>query len=235
MKVAIINYTGTVGKTTVAAHLLSPRMNNAPIYAIESINETAEGLGVDVEKMKGNKFRELFKKIMLEDNAIIDVGASNIEEFMNNLVKFDDSHEEIDYFIIPITSGTKEQKESIAMLNALAAIGIQPEKIRVIFNRVDSDVADEFPFIMAYHKKTKSFIANQECAIFENELFDALSVKGITVDALIHDETDYKSLLKTNVDASEKERNSWADMFGLKLLSKSVKRNLDHVYSELFI
>lgn len=235
MKVAIINYTGTVGKTTVAAHLLSPRMNNAPIYAIESINETAEGLGVDVEKMKGNKFRELFKKIMLEDDAIIDVGASNIEEFMNNLVKFDDSHEEIDYFIVPITSGTKEQKESIAMLNALSAIGIQPEKIRVIFNRVDSDVADEFPFIVAYHKKTKSFIANQECAIFENELFDALSVKGITVDALINDETDYKSLLKTNIDASEKERNNWADMFGLKLLSKSVKRNLDHVYSELFI
>lgn len=235
MKVAIINYTGTVGKTTVAAHLLSPRMNNAPIYAIESINETAEGLGVDVEKMKGNKFRDLFKKIMLEDDAIIDVGASNIEEFMNNLVKFDDSHEEIDYFIVPITSGTKEQKESISMLNALSAIGIQPEKIRVIFNRVDSDVADEFPFIIAYHKKTKSFTANQECAIFENELFDALSVKGITVDALINDETDYKSLLKTNIDASEKERNNWADMFGLKLLSKSVKRNLDHVYSELFI
>ena len=45
MKVAILNYTGTVGKKTAAAHLLSPRMNNAPIFAIESINETAEGLG----------------------------------------------------------------------------------------------------------------------------------------------------------------------------------------------
>nr|WP_235661112.1 hypothetical protein [Candidatus Hamiltonella defensa] len=89
MKVAVLNYTGTVGKTTIAAHLLSPRMNNAPIFAIESINETAEGLGVDVEKMKGNKFRDLFKKIMLEDNAIIDIGASNIEEFMNNKIKFD--------------------------------------------------------------------------------------------------------------------------------------------------
>ncbi len=45
MKVAVLNYTGTVGKTTIAAHLLSPRMNNAPIFAIETINETAEGLG----------------------------------------------------------------------------------------------------------------------------------------------------------------------------------------------
>ncbi|OSK14533.1 hypothetical protein EAMG_05313 [Escherichia coli M056] len=127
MKVAILNYTGTVGKTTVAAHLLSPRMN-APVFAIESINETAEGLGVDVEKMGGNKFRELFRKIMLEDDAIIDVGASNIEDFMNNMIKFDDSHDEIDYFLIPVTSGTKEQKETILMINSLSEIGIPKEK-----------------------------------------------------------------------------------------------------------
>ncbi|EGY28638.1 plasmid stability protein StbB [Candidatus Regiella insecticola 5.15] len=234
MKVAVLNYTGTVGKTTIAAHLLSPRMNNSPIFAIESINETAEGLGVDVEKMKGNKFRDLFKKIMLEDNAIIDIGASNIEDFMNNMIKFDNSHEEIDFFVVPVTGGTKEQKESISMLDSLAAIGIPPNKIRVIFNRVDSDVIEEFPFIMGFYKKEKSFIADPKCAIWENELFDALSVKGLTVDALMKDQTDYKSLLKSKTEASEKDRNHWADMFGLKALSKSVKRNLDDVYLELF-
>ncbi|AWK15599.1 StbB family protein [Candidatus Fukatsuia symbiotica] len=234
MKIAVLNYTGTVGKTTIAAHLLSPRMNNSPIFAIESINETAEGLGVDVEKMKGNKFRDLFKKIMLEDNAIIDIGASNIEDFMNNMIKFDNSHEEIDFFVVPVTGGTKEQKESISMLDSLAAIGIPPNKIRVIFNRVDSDVIEEFPFIMGFYKKEKSFIADPKCAIWENELFDALSVKGLTVDALMKDQTDYKSLLKSKKEASEKDRNHWADMFGLKALSKSVKRNLDDVYLELF-
>lgn len=234
MKVAILNYTGTVGKTTIAAHLLSPRMNSAPIFAIESINETAAGLGVDVEKMNGDKFRSLFKKIMLEDDAIIDIGASNIEDFMNNMIKFDDSHEEFDFFIIPVTSGTKEQKESIQMLNLLASIGIPADKIKVVFNRVDSDIDDEFPFIIARHKKEKSFTLNKECAIFENEIFDALSIKGLTVDALLADTTDYKALLKNNKEASAKERNTWADMFGLKSLAKSVKRNLDDVYANLF-
>ncbi|MEX0446552.1 StbB family protein [Xenorhabdus sp. SGI246] len=234
MKVAILNYPGTVGKTTLAAHLLSPRMNNAPIFAIESINETAEGLGVDVEKMNGNKFRDLFKKILLEDYAIVDVGASNIEDFMNNMIKFDDSHKEFDFFIIPVTSGTKEQKETILMLDTLASIGIPQEKIKIVFNRVDCDVDEEFPFILARHKKEKSFTLNKECAIFENELFDALSIKGLTVDALLSDTTDYKSLLKNNKDASTKERNTWADMFGLKSLAKGVKRNLDDVYTNLF-
>ncbi|WP_313554094.1 StbB family protein [Atlantibacter hermannii] len=234
MKVAILNYTGTVGKTTVAAHLLSPRMNDAKIFAIESINETAEGLGIDVDKMNGDKFRELFKKIMLEDDAIVDIGASNIEDFMNNMIKFDDSHEEFDNFIIPVTSGTKEQKETIQMLDTLASIGIPAEKIRVVFNRVESDVDDEFPFIIARYKKEKSFVLNKECAIFENELFDALAVKGLTVDALLADTTDYKSLLKNNKDASAKDRNTWADMFGLKALAKGVKRNLDDVYANIF-
>ncbi|UDJ88587.1 StbB family protein [Erwinia amylovora] len=235
MIIAILNYTGTVGKTTLAAHLLAPRMNNAPVYAIESINETADSLGIDVEKMKGNKFRELFRKLMTSDDAIIDVGASNIEEFMNSMIKFDDSHEEINYFIVPVTSGTKEQKESISMVDALSSIGIPANKIRVIFNRVHSDVSEEFPYITAFCKKEKSFIANPKCAIWETELFDALSVKGITVDAILNDPTNYKELLKTNREASDKERNQWADMHGLKALSKSVKRNLDEVYESLFI
>jgi CO dehydrogenase nickel-insertion accessory protein CooC1 len=233
MKVAILNYTGTVGKTTVAAHMLSPRMNNATVYAIESINETAKGLGVDVEKMTGGKFRELLKKVMLEDDAIIDIGASNIEGFMGNMIKFSDSHEEIDFFVIPVTPGTKEQKETIQMLDTLADIGIPKEKIRIVFNRVNDDVDEEFPFVIGRYKKDKDFILNKECAIFENELFDALAVKGLTVDALLSDQTDYKALLK-NKEASDKERQNWADMHGLKLLAKSVKANLDSVYKNLF-
>lgn len=234
MIVTILNWTGTVGKTTLAAHLLAPRMDNAPIFAIESINETAASLGIDVEKMKGNKFRELFKKIMLEENAIIDVGASNIEEFMSNMIKFDDSHEEIDYFIVPVTSGTKEQKETISMVDSLAKIGVPANKIRVVFNRVSADVSDEFPYVLGFCKKEKSFIANPKCAIWETELFDALSVKQLNIDTILNDPNDYKSMLRTNREASEKERNQWADMHGLKALSKSVKRNLDEVYASLF-
>ena len=50
MKVVVLNYTGTVGKTTIAVQLLSPRMNNAQIIAVKTINETAAGLGMEVEQ-----------------------------------------------------------------------------------------------------------------------------------------------------------------------------------------
>jgi hypothetical protein len=232
MKVAILNYTGTVGKTTIAAHLLSPRLNNAPIFAVETINETAEGLGMDVNKIRGEKFRELFTKLMKLDDAIIDVGASNVEAFLDGVVKMDGSHLEIDYFIVPVTPGTKEQKETISLIGTLADMGISPEKIRVAFNRVEGDVHEEFPYVVAYAKKEKTCIANPEAAIFENELFDALGVKKLTLAALLADETDYKALLR-NKDASEKDRNNWAELHGLKLLARGVNRNLDAVFAVL--
>jgi hypothetical protein len=233
MKVVVINYTGTVGKTTIAANLLSPRMDGAPIYAIESINETAENLGLDVEKLRGNKFRELFKRLMLEDQAIIDVGASNVEDFMANLEEFEEAHEEVDYYVVPVTSGTKEQKETVSMIGSLAALGVPAEKIRVVFNRVKKDVESEFPIISAYHQQASAFTLNPECAVFESELFDALSINRMSMRSLMDDDTDYKTLLK-NKEASVKERNRWSDMYGLKLLCKGINRKFDHVFVELF-
>ncbi|MBU4630936.1 plasmid stability protein StbB (plasmid) [Pseudomonas sp. BF61] len=234
MKVAVVNFTGTVGKTTIAVNLLSPRMNGAPIFAIESINKTAEGIGLDVEKLRGEEFRELLQRIVIQDDAIIDVGASNVEDFMANLESFDSAHEEIDFYIVPVTSGTKEQQETIAMIKSLSAIGIPAEKIRVVFNRVQREVISEFPMVLNFHSAQPIFTLNLKCAIYENELFDALSINNLSFEGLMADTTDYKTLLK-NKDADPEDRAQWSDMFGLKLLCNGVNKKLDVVYDNLFL
>ena len=38
MKVAVINFSGNVGKSTIARHLLTPRIEGAELISIESIN-----------------------------------------------------------------------------------------------------------------------------------------------------------------------------------------------------
>ena len=38
MKIAVINFSGNVGKSTVARHLLLPRIAGAELIAVESIN-----------------------------------------------------------------------------------------------------------------------------------------------------------------------------------------------------
>lgn len=236
MKVAVLNYTGTVGKTTIAAHMLSPRMNDAEVFAIETINETAEGLGVDVEKIRGEKFRELIKKLMLLDDAIIDVGASNISAFLDGMVKFEGSHLEIDYYIVPVTRGTKEQTETIAVITALADLGIPPEKIRIVFNRVEESVAEEFPKILVFAKKQKLCLVNTEAAIYESDVFDLMSVRKISMADALTDETDYKALAlaekKNGNDLKAIDR--YTDLRVIQLGVKPLNRNLDAVFNVLF-
>jgi hypothetical protein len=234
-KVAVLNYPGTVGKTTIAAHMLSPRMNHAPIFAIESINETAAGLGVEVEQLRGEKFKDLFKKIMMLDDAIIDIGASNVEAFLDGLVKFEDSHLEFDYFIVPVTGGSKEQKETIAMVTLLADFGIPADKIRVLFNRVEADVADEFAPLLNFAKKQKRCTAHPEAAIYETELFDLLAVKKITIADALADATDYKvKARELGSDGDVKLKTHYSDMHVIKALAKSVNRNLTEAHGALF-
>ncbi len=234
MKIAIMSYTGTVGKTTVAAHLLAPRMSRAPVFAIETINETAEGLGIDVSKIKGERFQELFKELLTLDEAIIDVGASNVEEFLDGMARFEDSHLEIDRFILPVTSGTKEQKETMLMVGTLADFGIPPEKIHLVFNRVDADVKDEFSLVLNYARKEGNCSVNTDAAIFENEVFDMLAVRKLTISAALADETDYKTKLRElGRDGDPKLKSRYLDMHAIKALAKSVNRNLDTVFSIL--
>ena len=229
-----MNYTGTVGKTTIATHLLSPRMGGAPIIAVESINETAAGMGVAVEQMKGDKFRELFQRMVVKEDLIVDVGASNIEDFLEGMSRLDDSHVEFDFFIVPVTNGTKEQRETISMISTLATLGVPPEKILLLFNRVDSSVEEEFHILLNYVGKNNNATVNTQAAIYENELFDLLAIKKLSIDKLLNDQKDYKSLLREKKDAEPKQRAFWAEMFGLKLLAKGVNKNLDSVYAALF-
>lgn len=235
MKVAVVNYCGTVGKTTIAAHLLAPRMDGARIYAIETINETAGDLGLDIEKIKGEKFVKLFKELLIVDKAIIDVGASNAEDFIDRMIKFEESHIEFDYFVVPVTSGGKEQKESLKTIQALASVGVPPEKVRILFNRVDTDVAEEFAPIFGYAKTSKAFVVNSAAAIYENEVFNLLSAKKLTIEAVLSDETDYRALLKTlDREADKKKVAHYSDMHAIKALAKGVDRQLNSVFSALF-
>src|SRR3546814_5927595 len=99
MKVAVLNYTGSVGKTVAASHLLAPRMNGAQIFAVESTNETGADLGLNVDQLRGEHFGRLFRELLTREDAIVDVGASNIEDFLTHMMRYEGAHEEMNYFV----------------------------------------------------------------------------------------------------------------------------------------
>lgn len=234
MRVLVINYCGKVGKTIVAAHMLKPRMNGATIYAVETINEAADGFGLDVEKIKGGQFGKLFRQLMTADCAIIDVGASNSEIFVSLIADYEGSSEEFDAVVVPVTSESRVQKETIKTVNALELAGFTPEKIRILFNRVDDNVQEEFAPIIGFAKSLKKCIANPAAAIHETELFDLLTTHGIAIDAVLEDQTDYKAMLRALDKQTERRKISQCtDMLAMKALAKGVTRQLDAAYSAL--
>ena len=234
MKVVVMNFSGNVGKTTVAGHLLKPRMGNAPIFSIESINVDASADGLDVEKMKGKKYGDLVQELMKLDDAIIDVGASNVEEFIKLMQQYDSSHEEFDYFVIPVVKEKKQQADTINTIQALKRLGISKNKIRVVFNKaeVDDDIEVEFESIIGYAKKDKGFVANPKAVIHANEVFERLKSVGKSLGDITADETDYRAKLRVAKDEDEKDH--CVRMVALKRLGVTANKNLDAAFSAIF-
>ena len=234
MKVVVMNFSGNVGKTTVAGHLLKPRMGNAPIFSVESINVDASADGLDVEKMKGKKYGNLVQELMKLDDAIVDVGASNVEEFIKLMQQYDSSHEEFDYFVIPVVKEKKQQADTINTIQALKRLGIAKNKIRVVFNKaeVDDEIEEEFQSILGYANQEKSFLANPKAVIHVNEVFERMKEVGKSLGDITADETDYRAKLREAKDDAEKDH--CVRMVALKRLGVTANKNLDAAFSAIF-
>jgi len=234
MKVAVMNFSGNVGKTTVAGHLLKPRMADAPIFSIESINSGADADGLEVEKMKGKKFGELVDELMALDSAIIDVGASNVEDFLKLMQQYDGSHEEFDFFVVPVVKEKKVQADTVNTIRALEKLGIDRKRIRMVFNKVEVDesVPDEFAALFGLAESEKSFIVRPDTVIYSNEVFERLKAVGKSLGEITSDETDYRARLREAKDDDEKE--VCIRMVALKRLAVTANKNLDDVFRSLF-
>jgi hypothetical protein len=78
MKLAVINFSGNVGKTTVARHLLAPRIPGCQVVSVESINaDDGEPLTI-----RGRQFAQLQEYLQTVTNVVVDVGASNVEDLL---------------------------------------------------------------------------------------------------------------------------------------------------------
>ena len=89
MKLAVINFSGNVGKTTVSRHLLAPRIPGCQVVAVESINAD-DGQPVTI---RGRQFAQLQEFLQSVDNVVVDIGASNVEELLKLMRRYRDSQQ----------------------------------------------------------------------------------------------------------------------------------------------
>lgn len=115
---------------------------------------------------------------MLMESAIVDMGASNAEDFVKLMAQFSGSHEEFDFFVVPVVAEKKKQADTINTIKTLSKLGVPAKKIRVVFNRVDPEdshnIGSLFAAVIGFHQADKLFTLKREAVLFNNEIFDRL-------------------------------------------------------------
>ena len=229
MKVAVINFSGNVGKTTIARHLLAPRIDGAEVIAVESINAD-DGQAAAV---RGSQFGELQEYLHTVDNVVVDIGASNVEELLGLMHRYRGSHEDFDYFVVPTVPALKQQQDTIATLAEMARLGVPSAKLRVVFNLVEdgTDVAESFDTLLSFIKEHPLARASTECRLGANEIYER--VKGTDTDLaeLARDETNYKAQIARAPDTSQKR--ALAQKLATRRLASGVVPELDRCFAAL--
>lgn len=205
VKVAVLNNSGNVGKSTICQTLLKPRVADSELIRVESINN--DGI-TSSEKMSAKDMVSIIEKIDLSDNVIIDIGSSNIEEFMLGLKRQAGSHEDIDLYIVPTTNDVKQQKDTITTINTLLDMGVESEQITIALNLVDETLSVEHQFDHLINsnifKKLNIKSINDLVIIEKSELFTLLETIKQPFEKVISDESDYRSLIRSTQDKIER-------------------------------
>jgi len=236
--VCFVSYTGKVGKSTTANNLFLPRMRDPRIFRLETINDSGLTHAEEL-KLKGRDLEKLQKELSKVNSAVVDVGASNVESFMLALSQQDSAHFDFDLFVIPVlarSAAQAEMGEAIKTIQVLNGLGIPPEKIYVIFNRLepDADVEDEAKVIFNFHKKSPIFTINKKAVVHETPAFKALSVVKRSYSEMLGDDTDYRQKLRETPLENEKERELIVSLTRAQGTVKVLDRELNTVFHELF-
>lgn len=225
-KIAVINFSGNVGKSSIAHYLLAPRLN-CPVLSIESINDSDQG----DKTLRGKQGSALQAELLTNDRLVIDIGASNVEDFIDNIGQFDDGIEELDLFIVPTVPAKKQQTDTIATIDQLNMMGVNKNDIRVVFNQFDQKAGPlehQYAPIFDYHAQYETFALSSEAYLPVHSFFEAFQNDDRTWIELLSDDTDYRQLIADTEDADKKRR--YAKKIGLKKLAKGIDRDLDRVF-----
>jgi len=229
MKIAVINFSGNVGKTTVARHLLVPRIPGAEVIAVESLNAG----DTETQALRGRQFGELQDYLQTIDSVVVDIGASNVEDLLALMHRYRGSHEDFDGFIVPTVAALKQQQDTIATLVELSRLGVAASRVRLLFNMVDSgvDVPVAFAPLLEFVAQQPIARADVRCQLGINENYQR--VKGSTADlaSLARDDSDYKAQIMSATTTAEKLQ--LAQKLATQRLARGVVPELDACFAAL--
>lgn len=222
MKIAVMNYSGNVGKTSLSRDLLHFNLQDHDLLSVESVNSDGK------EKMiiRGDDGDKIYTELLVTDKLILDIGSSNLESYLKNSEKESEFISSIDLFVVPVTPEKKQQVDTLKTVRDIFALGAS-QNIEIIFNQVadNQDVKEVFSDLVSSLKKL-DVKTNFENSIFRHDLYS----RGHQLSELISNE-NYRELME---EAKRSGNNDLAREYASKFIRQKKINSLLDCYKKIF-
>ena len=227
MKIMILNSSGNVGKSTITS-LFSTKMESTKIIEVETVNKgNSEVAGLDVFKFDSkDNFADCYEQIVMNENVVLDIGASSLGNFMDSLAEYAGIETLFDVFIIPSISDDKIQTDTFKTIQFLRALEVEDSKIKVIFNRVKNTVEAEFSDLL-----NAPFDFDTSLFIKESSVFKELGFLRLTADEVFHEDAMYYTQ-KMLIEKDTKQKAMFLKMDLTNKMLHKTKENLDYIFEK---
>lgn len=222
MKIAVLNYSGNVGKTTLSRDMLYYNLQNYDLVTIESVNSD----GKEKVIIRGEDGDKIYTELLVTDDLILDIGSSNLENYLKNSEIENELISSIDLFVIPVTAEKKQQADTLKTVRDIVALGAS-NNIAIVFNQIDdkTDVEEVFSDLISALIKLKVNV-NPENTIFRHDLYS----RGQELSEMITDD-DFKTLI---LEAKQAGDNKLAREYADHYIRQTKVNRLIKVYSNIF-
>jgi hypothetical protein len=235
MKFMVLNSSGSVGKSTITRELLAPRLNSPLIIEVEGQNLSSKDFSVKNKyfdlKIFNNNFDELYLDLLENDDVIVDVGASQLENFFVELSKIAGVETLFDYFIIPTIPTDKAQTDTAKTVLFLMNRGVDKDKIKVVFNAIKNNVESDFAILIKALENI-NFSVDTDLFISDNKVFQELGLmKKTLADVYNPDLNFYKAKILNETDKAKKL--AWVKIDMANRLGHTAIDEMDFVFEKI--
>ena len=237
MKILIIHNSGNVGKSLITREVFYQNFDgdNKMVLEIESRNASSSNFNMHVVRIdfeKPTALQDLTQYGIIYDDYILDVGSSEIKEFLNAIEKSREILDEFDIIIVPTIKDQKIIPDTKKTMMIVRLLGYE-EKLQVLFNRITnpSTIEEDFESLFVWAKKEKfNLNSNLYLADYTESTNDLIKQKLLSSE-IIKDTTDYRALaIKYHQDGdAEKSRKS-----SNSLLTQRIAKSLNSDAKVLF-
>lgn len=249
LRIAVLNKSGNVGKTTLVSCMIAPRLPELVRVAyVEMTNVMPDQIPEPIGEVFGaHEFGEVENELLdaklKNKSMIIDFGASDYNTTIEMFSQFALFKKAVDMFVIPCAPKGKIQEDTTDVIDDLLDFGIDIKKIHVLFNNVPlrdkRNLRRTFRHVFddQAKKKTKyngnTFTANEQLVMYQAEIFNSLEnlIPRISLADLLADKTDYESAAANSQD--EDEQFYFARLDSVRALAKNTSGSFDKVFNEL--